>query len=81
MSSPSSADPLRPFDARMLSVGGGHWLYVEEVGKRGGVPAIFLHGGPGSGAQHMHRRLFDPDRFHAFLFDQRGAGRSHPYGS
>ena len=81
MSSPSSADPLRPFDARMLSVGDGHWLYVEEVGKRGGVPAIFLHGGPGSGAQHMHRRLFDPEHFHAFLFDQRGAGRSHPYGS
>jgi len=81
MSSPPSADPLRPFDARMLSVGDGHWLYVEEVGKRGGVPAIFLHGGPGSGAQHMHRRLFDPEHFHAFLFDQRGAGRSHPYGS
>ena len=81
MSSPPSADPLRPFDARMLSVGDGHWLYVEEVGKRGGVPAIFLHGGPGSGAQHMHRRLFDPQHFHAFLFDQRGAGRSHPYGS
>jgi proline iminopeptidase len=63
----------------MLSVGDGHWLYVEEVGTRGGVPAIFLHGGPGSGAQHLHRRLFDPSHFHAFLFDQRGAGRSHPY--
>lgn len=74
-----SPDPLRPFDARMLDVGDGHWLYVEEVGKRGGIPALFLHGGPGSGAQHLHRRLFDPERFHAFLFDQRGAGRSHPY--
>lgn len=74
-----SSDQLRPFDARMLCVGDGHWLYVEEVGKRGGVPAIFLHGGPGSGAQHLHRRLFDPQRFHAFLFDQRGSGRSHPY--
>lgn len=71
--------PLRPFDARMLAVGDGHWLYVEEVGKRGGIPALFLHGGPGSGAQHLHRRLFDPSRFHAFLFDQRGSGRSHPY--
>ena len=77
-SAPSS-DALRPFDARMLCVGDGHWLYVEEVGRRGGVPAIFLHGGPGSGSQHFHRRLFDPGRLHAFLFDQRGAGRSHPY--
>ncbi|MCV5735594.1 alpha/beta fold hydrolase, partial [Escherichia coli] len=62
-----------------LSVGDGHWLYVEEIGSPGGTPALFLHGGPGSGSQHFHRRLFDPDRFHAFLFDQRGAGRSHPY--
>jgi proline iminopeptidase len=63
----------------MLAVGDGHWLYVEEVGRRDGIPALFLHGGPGSGAQHVHRRLFDPSRFHALLFDQRGAGRSHPY--
>ncbi len=71
--------PIRPFDARMLSVGDGHWLYVEEVGRRNGRPALFLHGGPGSGAQHAHRALFDPNRDHAILFDQRGAGRSHPY--
>ncbi len=72
-------EPLRPFDARMLDVGDGHWLYVEEVGRKDGVPALFLHGGPGSGAQHGHRSLFDPGRHHAILFDQRGAGRSHPY--
>ncbi|MEQ1652471.1 MAG: prolyl aminopeptidase [Hyphomicrobium sp.] len=76
MTAPS---PFRPFDARMISVGDGHWLYVEEVGCKGGRPAVFLHGGPGSGAQHLHRALFDPERDHAFLFDQRGAGRSHPY--
>ncbi len=75
----TNTDPLRPFDARMLDVGDGHWLYVEEFGQPDGIPAIFLHGGPGSGAQHMHRRLFDPSRFRAILFDQRGAGRSHPY--
>jgi proline iminopeptidase len=75
----NNADPLRPFDVRMLDVGDGHWLYVEEVGRRDGIPALFLHGGPGSGAQHLHRRLFEPSRFHAFLYDQRGAGRSHPY--
>ena len=76
----SEATPvLRPFDAIMLEVGDGHWLYVEEVGRQDGIPAIFLHGGPGSGSQHAHRALFEPDRFHAILFDQRGAGRSHPY--
>lgn len=70
---------LKPFDARMIAVGDGHWIYVEEVGWKGGRPCLFLHGGPGSGAQHAHRTLFDPERDHAFLIDQRGAGRSHPY--
>ena len=46
----------------------------------GGIPAVYLHGGPGSGCQPDHRRLFDPERFHAVLFDQRGAGRSRPKG-
>jgi proline iminopeptidase len=76
---PPSGRALRPHDARMLDVGDGHWVYVEEIGRADGVPALFLHGGPGSGAQHFHRALFDPHRFRAFLLDQRGAGRSHPY--
>ena len=76
---PGRDDHLRPFDARMIEVGDGHWLYVEEFGQPGGVPVVFLHGGPGSGSQHHHRNLFDPARHHAFLFDQRGSGRSHPY--
>jgi proline iminopeptidase len=71
--------PQRPFDAIMLNVGDGHWLYVEQCGRSDGIPVVFLHGGPGSGSQHAHRDLFDPNRFHAFLFDQRGAGRSHPF--
>ena len=69
----------RPFDAIMLNVGDGHWLYVEQCGNPEGIPVIFLHGGPGSGAQIAHRNLFDQNRFHAILFDQRGSGRSHPY--
>ncbi|NOT71259.1 MAG: prolyl aminopeptidase [Hyphomicrobium sp.] len=72
-------EALRPFDARMIRVSDGHWIYVEEIGRRGGRPCVFLHGGPGSGAQHAHRAVFNPARDHAFLFDQRGAGRSHPY--
>ncbi|HVZ03478.1 prolyl aminopeptidase [Hyphomicrobium sp.] len=72
-------EAFRPFDARMLDVGDGHWIYVEEVGLKGGRPIVFLHGGPGSGSQFVHRTLFDPQNDHVFLIDQRGAGRSHPY--
>lgn len=75
------ADRFAPLTTRHLAVGDGHELYVETVGCVDGVPAVYLHGGPGSGCQPDHRRLFDPLRFHAVLFDQRGAGRSVPKGS
>src|SRR3954452_19958527 len=74
------ADPFAPLTSEMLAVGDGHDVYVESVGRADGIPAVYLHGGPGSGCQADHRRLFDPERFHAILFDQRGAGRSRPKG-
>lgn len=77
----NAGDPFAPLTARHLPVGDGHEVYVETVGRIDGIPAIYLHGGPGSGCQPDHRRLFDPQRFHAVLFDQRGAGRSRPRGS
>lgn len=78
-------DPLFPDSlprfARQMSVGEGHVLYVEECAAINGLPVLFLHGGPGSGCSPTQRRLFDPSRFHAVLFDQRGCGRSRPLGS
>jgi proline iminopeptidase len=76
-----SRDPIAPLSSDMLGVGDGHELYVESVGHAGGIPAVYLHGGPGSGCQPDHRRLFDPERFHTVLFDQRGCGRSRPKGT
>jgi proline iminopeptidase len=75
------ADPFAPLTSEHFAVGDGHEIYVESIGRAGGIPAVYLHGGPGSGCQPDHRRLFDPERFHAVLFDQRGAGRSRPKGS
>ena len=65
----------------MVARDSGHVLYIEQVGRADGVPAVFLHGGPGSGCQPAHRQLFDPQRFRAVLWDQRGSGRSTPRGS
>jgi proline iminopeptidase len=74
------ADPFAPLTSELLPVSDGHEIYVESIGRAGGTPAVYLHGGPGSGCQPDHRRLFDPERFYAVLFDQRGAGKSRPKG-
>lgn len=79
-SSGKRSDPFAPLTTQLLTVGSGHEIYVETIGRADGIPAVYLHGGPGSGCQADHRRLFDPERFHAVLFDQRGAGRSRPKG-
>ena len=71
--------PIEPFEAGLLDVGEGHRIYWERCGRRGGIPAVFLHGGPGGGCGPGHRRLFDPERYDILLFDQRGCGRSQPH--
>lgn len=55
-------------------------IYVEQCGNPAGIPVVFLHGGPGSGCKALHRCFFDPQLYHIILFDQRGCGRSRPYG-
>ncbi len=73
--------PIAPYATRELAVGDGHRVYVEECGRPDGLPAIFLHGGPGAGCEAAHRRFFDPHRYRVVLFDQRGCGRSTPHAS
>jgi len=71
---------ISPYFSEMIDVGQGHQIYVERVGRRGGEPVVFLHGGPGSSINTNHRRYFDPDYFDVILFDQRGCGKSLPRG-
>ncbi|MBI1171154.1 prolyl aminopeptidase [bacterium] len=73
--------PVEPFDQRVLDVGGGHRIYVEQCGNPAGVPVLVLHGGPGGGCSPAMRRYFDPAHYRVALFDQRGCGRSRPHAS
>lgn len=72
---------IEPYASGMLDVGNGHSIYWERVGTPGAKPAVFLHGGPGGGLSPNQRRVFDPARYDALLFDQRGCGRSTPFAS
>ncbi len=73
--------PIEPFETGMLDVGDGHSIYWERCGTKGAKPAVFLHGGPGSGCSPKQRQQFDPELYDVLLFDQRGCGRSKPYAS
>jgi len=73
--------PVEPFDRRMMDVGEGHTIYVEQSGNPEGKPVVVLHGGPGGGCSPAMRRYFDPKVFRIILFDQRGCGRSKPHAS
>jgi proline iminopeptidase len=72
--------PIEPHHHGLLDTGEGHRIHYEVCGNPQGLPVVVLHGGPGSGASPLQRRLFDPAVFRIVLFDQRGCGRSLPRG-
>jgi len=73
--------PIEPFDRKMIDVGDGHTVYMEQAGNKDGIPVLVLHGGPGGGCSPAMRRYFDPAIYRVILFDQRGCGRSRPHAS
>jgi proline iminopeptidase len=71
---------IEPRETGWLDADPPHRLFFERVGRKGGVPAVHLHGGPGRGSVPANRRTFDPAFYDLVLFDQRGGGRSLPFG-
>jgi proline iminopeptidase len=78
---PPAYPAVEPYDSGLLDVGDGQQIYWECCGNPDGQPAVFVHGGPGSGAGTGPRRYFDPAAYRIVLFDQRGCGRSRPLAS
>jgi proline iminopeptidase len=72
---------IEPYKTGTLAVSDLHNIYFEECGNPEGKPVLMVHGGPGGGANPTMRRYHDPWRYRIILFDQRGCGRSTPYGS
>jgi proline iminopeptidase len=71
---------IEPFQIGYLHVSDTHKLYYELCGNREGMPVFVLHGGPGGRSSPYYRRFFDPEKYLIVLHDQRGAGRSKPFG-
>ena len=71
---------IEPFAQGRLQRPDGNEVYWELSGSEHGRPAVYLHGGPGSGlGKGGYRRRFDPERYLVVGFDQRGCGRSTPW--
>lgn len=67
-----------PYEHGLLPVGDGNAIFWECCGNPHGKPAVYFHGGPGSGSTPAARRFFDAEAYRIVLFDQRGCGRSEP---
>jgi proline iminopeptidase len=64
----------------LLPVRGEHEIYWEESGLAKGIPALYLHGGPGGTlGSGNYRTKFDSSRFRIVGLDQRGCGQSTPH--
>ena len=72
---------IEPYASGRLPLDRLHTMHWEACGNAGGVPLVFLHGGPGGGCLPHHRRYYDPAFFNIVLYDQRGCGRSAPIAS
>lgn len=75
---PTPFPPIDPYADGLLDVGDRNQVYWCTSGNPAGLPALVVHGGPGSGSSPWARKSFDPKVFRIVQFDQRGCGRSVP---
>ena len=71
---------IEPYRTDSFRVSDIHELYFELCGNPQGKPVFVLHGGPGAGCSPYMRQFFNPEKFLVILYDQRGAGKSRPFG-
>lgn len=71
---------IEPFQSGYLQVSDLHRVYYEVSGNTQGKPIFIIHGGPGGESFPEMRQWADPKKFMIVLHDQRGAGKSRPFG-
>jgi len=70
-----------PYNSGLLSVGDNHQMYYEQIGNPNGIPIVVIHGGPGGGISAKYSTFYDCTKIRLIGFDQRGCGKSTPFGS
>ena len=70
----------KPFKEDLLQVTGIHKIRYTLYGNPKGNPVFYLHGGPGSGSDDDDARWFKPKKYLVVTHDQRGCGKSIPFG-
>lgn len=67
------------FNRFHLKVDEIHEIYIEESGKKDGIPLLVIHGGPGGCLNEEIRKLFDPEVYRIIQYSQRGCKKSRPF--
>lgn len=66
---------ITPYHNASIQVSALHTIQYQLYGNPNGLPALFLHGGPGAGCFPNHARFFDPDKYCIVLLNQRGVNK------
>ena len=76
----SSAGQVPVFDEGMLDVGDGHSIYWRAQGPKDAPVMLIVHGGPGGAMNLKWGDVLDASKWRMVFFDQRGCGKSTPFG-
>jgi proline iminopeptidase len=76
----SSAGQAPAFDEGMLDVGDGHSIHWRAQGPKDAPVMLIVHGGPGGAMNLKWGDVLDALKWRMVFFDQRGCGKSTPFG-
>jgi proline iminopeptidase len=72
--------PIKPLNTYYIQVSEIHTVRYSTYGNINGKPVLYIHGGPGAGVTDKGARFFNPKYYYIILVDQRGSGKSTPFG-
>ena len=70
----------KQIDAGYLQVSNLHSIYYSCYGNKNGIPLLVIHGGPGGSSLSKKTSIYNPRKYFIVLVDQRGCGKSKPFG-